>query len=186
MAEADELWNGLSMEQQHEAMCIMFQPLLDRATAMKRALENIRELNKTQPDENGHRWANSDLIEQEIVAALPDPKIAEGTTNGIERIAAERKRQVEGEGWTPEHDNEHSAGEMAGAAACYALACTQHWAQEQAIASFWPWDKEWWKPSDDPIRNLEKSGALIAAEIDRRTREREAKPVKEIQKPEQM
>lgn len=31
----------------------------------------------------------------------------------------------------------------------------------------WPWDEEWWKPSLDPIRNLEKAGALIAAEIDR-------------------
>jgi len=26
--------------------------------------------------------------------------------NGIERIAAERERQVEAEGWTPEHDDE--------------------------------------------------------------------------------
>ena len=31
----------------------------------------------------------------------------------------------------------------------------------------WPWDKKWWKPSDDPIKNLIKAGALIAAEIDR-------------------
>lgn len=31
----------------------------------------------------------------------------------------------------------------------------------------WPWDAKWWKPSDDPIKNLVKSGALIAAEIDR-------------------
>lgn len=70
VAEADALWNGLSQEQQFEAMCIMLQPLLDRATAMKRALEAIRKLNMMPPDENGHRWANSDLIEQEIVAAL--------------------------------------------------------------------------------------------------------------------
>lgn len=70
MAEADELWNSLSMEQQYEAMCIMFEPIMIRATAMQRALQNIRELNMTQPDENGHRWSNSDLIEQEIVAAL--------------------------------------------------------------------------------------------------------------------
>jgi hypothetical protein len=71
MAEADELWNGLSKDQQYEAMCLMFQPLLESATLMKRALEAIRELNMMQPDENGQRWANSDLIEQEIVAALP-------------------------------------------------------------------------------------------------------------------
>jgi hypothetical protein len=33
----------------------------------------------------------------------------------------------------------------------------------------WPpsWSYNWWKPSDDPIRNLVKAGALIAAEIDR-------------------
>jgi hypothetical protein len=31
----------------------------------------------------------------------------------------------------------------------------------------WPWSKKWWKPSSDPIRNLVKAGALIAAEIDR-------------------
>jgi hypothetical protein len=33
--------------------------------------------------------------------------------------------------------------------------------------SDWPWEKSWWKPSADPIRNLVKAGALIAAEIDR-------------------
>jgi len=31
----------------------------------------------------------------------------------------------------------------------------------------WPWEREAWKPSEDPIRNLVKAGALIAAEIDR-------------------
>lgn len=31
----------------------------------------------------------------------------------------------------------------------------------------WPWESKWWKPSNDPIKNLVKAGALIAAEIDR-------------------
>lgn len=44
LAEADELWNGLSVEQQYEAMCIMFQPLLDQATAMKSACEKVLPL----------------------------------------------------------------------------------------------------------------------------------------------
>lgn len=35
------------------------------------ALVEIRELNMSGEDENGHRWANSDLIEQTIVFALP-------------------------------------------------------------------------------------------------------------------
>lgn len=37
---------------------------LARKTA---ALANIRELNMTGADDNSHRWAHSDLIEQEIV-----------------------------------------------------------------------------------------------------------------------
>lgn len=40
----------------------------------------------------------------------------------IERIAAERTRQIEREGYTPEHDDTHDGGELALAAACYAAA----------------------------------------------------------------
>jgi hypothetical protein len=43
--------------------------LTARVEALTVALDNIRELNMTGRDENGHRWAHSDLIEQEIVAA---------------------------------------------------------------------------------------------------------------------
>ncbi len=44
---------------------------LERQLATAReALENIRELNFSGADENGNQWANSDLIDQEITAAL--------------------------------------------------------------------------------------------------------------------
>jgi hypothetical protein len=38
--------------------------------AAVKALEAIRELNTSKKDYHGHRWAHSDLIAQEIVAAL--------------------------------------------------------------------------------------------------------------------
>lgn len=38
--------------------------------AAREALAAIRELNMSDVDANGHKWANSDLIEQELVAAL--------------------------------------------------------------------------------------------------------------------
>ena len=89
---------------------------------------------------------------------------------GIELIAEERQRQIEKEGWTSEHDASHFNGELAKAAACYAVVGTdakvidpyfdlESWA--------WPFEKESWKPHQDKIRNLIKAGALIAAEIDR-------------------
>lgn len=91
---------------------------------------------------------------------------------GVERIAAERQRHFDVEGWTPEHDDEHSNGEIAVAGACYAFLVgypdDEAWKTSETRKPFgWPWSPEWWKPSDDPIRNLEKAGALIAAEIDR-------------------
>lgn len=84
-------------------------------------------------------------------------------------IAAERARQISAEGWTPEHDDEHSTGEMASAAACYARRAAmqaRNPGQQGGPVSFWPWDLKWWKPSD-PRRNLVKAAALIVAEIER-------------------
>jgi predicted RNase H-like nuclease (RuvC/YqgF family) len=83
--------------------------------------------------------------------------------NGAEMIAAERQRQMEVEGWTPEHDDQHEYGEMAAAAQCY-LEAKPH--QFQHNIRRWPWHAKWWKPKDR-ISNLVRAGALIAAEIDR-------------------
>lgn len=110
---------------------------------------------------------------------------------GIELIAVERQRQIEQEGWTPEHDDNHQAGELAQAACYYAYpfhhknqgfkgglsgieAITVHL---DMLAMLWPkgWNAHWRKRREDlrprthreTIRDLAKAGALIAAEIDR-------------------
>jgi|SRR5579883_797598 len=99
---------------------------------------------------------------------------------GADLIAVERRRQLEKEGWTPEHDDEHVLSELSKAASAYLSAATRQvcspntfflWAQKPPE---WPWDFRWWKPSPDPIRNLVKAGALIAAEIDRLIRKARA------------
>lgn len=86
---------------------------------------------------------------------------------GVSLIAKERARQISAEGWTPEHDDEHTSGELAGVAAMYII-------ESDIIPPRcpvgWPWERSWWKPSQDPIKNLVKAGALIAAEIDRLNR----------------
>lgn len=90
---------------------------------------------------------------------------------GVELIAKERQRQIEGEGWTAEHDDQHDNGQMATAAACYALHDVVSLVPEgEIVPRWWPWDDGWWKPSNQ-VRNLVKAGALIAAEIDRLLRQ---------------
>ncbi|WP_372395202.1 hypothetical protein ABMY26_06965 (plasmid) [Azospirillum sp. HJ39] len=83
--------------------------------------------------------------------------------SAINDIAAERRRQIEAEGWTPEHDDEHDNSEMSRAAAAYALSANGDKTKARFI---WPWSAAWWKPTD-PRRDLVKAGALIAAEIER-------------------
>ncbi len=78
-------------------------------------------------------------------------------------VLSERQRQINAEGWTPEHDDTHSNGSLGMAAACYCEPRYRFYAEPPAP---WPWDKKWWKPSDRR-RDLIKAGALILAEIER-------------------
>lgn len=90
--------------------------------------------------------------------------------NGIERIKAERERQISIEGWTLEHDDNHVLGEMAVAAACYAVngVPTDTNVVDHNFEDAWPFTDEWDKRErHSRLRQLEIAGALIAAEIDR-------------------
>jgi hypothetical protein len=86
---------------------------------------------------------------------------------GLQRIAAERKRQQEEEGWSKKHDRSHSHGELAMAASVYAAPdfARLYVGGDTRIPRGWPLNWEF-KPTDR-IRELEKAGALIAAELDR-------------------
>lgn len=86
----------------------------------------------------------------------------------IEEIAAERQRQIDEEGWTPEHDDEHDSGELALAAACYARSAANPGLYHLAnVPTGWPWDRDWWKPGPNSRRELVKAAALLVAEIER-------------------
>jgi len=91
--------------------------------------------------------------------------------NGAEQIAEERQRQIEKEGYAPEHDDEHQGFELAKAAECYLNAAMGE--NLGILDLYWPFS-DGWKRSEDPIRNLVKAGALIAAEIDRLERAKKA------------
>lgn len=96
--------------------------------------------------------------------------------SGVGLIEAERARQREIENYDSSHDDAHKLGELSQAAVAYAgvaSAQTRGASSEEFPADMmilegeWPWEEDTWKPSSDPIRNLVKAGALIAAEIDR-------------------
>ena len=99
--------------------------------------------------------------------------------SGVEQIAEERNRQILKEGWTPEHDDEHTENQLANAAATYAMDSDCREALINLIGDCkllgvpptWPFDDSYYKPSpEDRIKELRKAGALIAAEIDRLNR----------------
>ena len=50
--------------------------------AVERAFDEIRELNMSGRDENGHRWANSDLIDQTVTEGLVALRALKGSDNG--------------------------------------------------------------------------------------------------------
>lgn len=100
-----------------------------------------------------------------------------GLSAAAHDVLAERRRQVEAEGWTPAHDDRHNNGSLALAAACYACNAAT-WAQRSAAipkseySKFaapgfrWPWSQKWWKPKDQR-RDLVRAAALLLAEIER-------------------
>lgn len=87
---------------------------------------------------------------------------------GLVDILVERERQVQEEGWTPDHDRQHSKGELARAAAGYCLMslCPPLKGWTQLIEHIWPWGMKWLKPGATQS-DLYKAGALISAEQDR-------------------
>ena len=102
-------------------------------------------------------------------------------------IRAERVRQMHVEGWSPEHDDRHNRGEIANAAAAYAVASVDDRSRRDCVLYaaigthpgsganagwvsvsnlLWPWSREWWKPKSYR-ENLVRAAALLVAEIER-------------------
>ena len=87
----------------------------------------------------------------------------------MEEIRAERQRQIEVEGWTPEHDDEHNCEEMRVAAWCYYANASRSFEaplRDDGAPVGWPWAAKWWKPKDKRC-DLIRAGALCLAEIER-------------------
>jgi hypothetical protein len=117
-------------------------------------------------------------------------------TNAARDVLAERRRQVEVEGWTPARDDGYTDYSLARAAATYAIAATVDRADRAVmddpntcgitaeLRRLWPasWLPEWLKPKSRRA-DLVKSGALILAEIERLDRAAMSAATKQEPKP---
>ena len=136
----------------------------------------VRCLTDHAPDNYDTLFVQRGAEEAFRIAADDARKLRAGLTrlreagHGAERAIAERIRQKSVEGWTPEHDAQHDQGELAIAAACYALnkmpVYSDYWWDE--VREWWPWHPDWDKrEKHDRERSLEIAAALIMAELDR-------------------
>jgi hypothetical protein len=148
------------------------------------------------PTGNPRAWELSDLLGEKMplreVVELAERLVA-SSTGGVDRILAERLRQVHEEGFDSAKDDTYVDGALARAAAAYAAPCEVYALSLLGGYQFAPlyphtWSSGWDKRArlglhklapdqnqmkanpelvDVRIRELEKAGALVAAEIDR-------------------
>jgi len=109
-------------------------------------------------------WGEPDdsPFEAAIEAGWIDP---DDLSKAISDVMAERDRQVNAEGFTSEHDDQYSDGQLERAAASYALFDCRpigRW----FINDIWAWSSKWWKPRTHR-ENLVRAAALLIAAIEK-------------------
>ncbi|ENG1126331.1 ead/Ea22-like family protein [Salmonella enterica subsp. enterica serovar Newport] len=134
------------------------------------------------PDrENLAREINNIICYYDLSAELIADEIFNNKENdasisaAIIDVIAERQRQITGEGFTPEQDDEYDRDELISAAISYIRLATiwkdkdpDSYRKSSAPMS-WPWSPEWWKPTN-PRRDMIKGIALLLAEAERQDR----------------
>ena len=133
--------------------------LADTAT---QALRSIERVGTSSPAFDAHR--------DRLLACITELRTAEQALSSpaLADVVAERVRQTSAEGWTAEHDDQHSDGALALAASCYARFAGGPMIMPGGphAPMLWPFDSLRWKPTT-PRRDRGKAAAVILAEIDR-------------------
>ncbi|MGR9384887.1 hypothetical protein [Rhizobium leguminosarum] len=120
-------------------------------------------------EDYGRQWCQHNVWGDEATEYLLFP----AWPQAIVDVAAERRRQIEVEGFDHKHDDTSNPDTMALAAAVYAIPDHYRFLDCEGFGSergslrrvLWPWDDEWFKPGDRR-RELVKAAALIIAEIE--------------------
>jgi len=157
------------------------EKLEDVAGGLERRASDCRQIagegsHRARLDGKAAAYAHGAEFIRGVLASLSDKPASaqpdEGGAGGsaptvVDEIAAERRRQIDAEGWTPEHDDEHADGSLALAATVYAsgLPVADDQGELTVIGQLWPW--EWSFKPKGRRRDLIRAAALIVAEIER-------------------
>jgi hypothetical protein len=163
-----------------EQVRVLSEALYSCSEILPHAKAALNRLHSIQPDnpEGDHYARHYSHLEQSCQRVIDESSAALAAVKGglpkqtaaARDVLAERSRQINAEGWTPEHDDAHEDGDLEMAASCYAYNVADPDPEGEGRAPFgWPWDISWWKPST-PRRDLVKACALILAAIERRDR----------------
>lgn len=156
---------------EYEPYVEMLSHVLANGLALAADREFLLTLDRSLPLHEAVRHAARESIRWRFAFEI-DRITGETPSRGVQLIATERSRQVTNEGHTAEGDR-HQGDLLARAGVEYANVAVSVLRSGPDAAHFdpplrwnWPWSNEFWKPSEDPIRDLTKAGALIAAAID--------------------
>lgn len=149
------------------------------------AQEPVRwEIREQYDDGNWSAWMICSKVSADHYKQFPNKEIRPlythpqpmTQTDAARDVLAERARQVNVEGWTAQHDDEHDPGDLCAAGSAYALAASDKLNPHSQgdgdygrnVPDMWPenWHTDWWKLTT-PRRDLIKAAALILAEIER-------------------
>lgn len=157
----------------------------------KELREHLRMLlENAEPIDSLGRIALAPDTIREILAGLGTSDRGRTEGSALLDVAAERRRQVDREGWSAEHDDLHDDRSLALAAALYATPVPLHKVEVGASGVTWtdpwPWTKPCWagrEQAGDPMmgrvnegdgrarhdarRRLVVAAALLLAEIER-------------------
>lgn len=112
----------------------------------------------------------------QIIEHVPSHVTPLAAGTALHLFAAERSRQIQAEGYSPDKDDGYVNGHLARAAATYALPnqqrlespYTYHTDEGKHVPCMWPWGAKSWKPTpNDRLREVVKAGALLLAEAER-------------------
>jgi len=104
--------------------------------------------------------------------------VSDKTLEAIDLVLAERVRQVEELGISTKRDDQYLKDELAMMAACYLYAPKYPFAigTGEKVPNQWP-HSTGWNPKTSRLRQLEKAGALVIAEIERILRKSKTIPI---------